>query len=70
MTPERWARLIAGSAVLTGLLLGLTVSKYWLLLAAFVGGDILQSALTRWRLIEDVLARIAAKRRAKNAETQ
>ena len=55
MTRERIVRLVAGTLVLTSLALGHFVSPYWLLLAVFVGANLLQSALTRWCLMEDIL---------------
>ncbi len=48
-------RLIAGTFVLVSLALGWWVSPWWLLLTAFVGLNLVQSALTRWCLMEDIL---------------
>lgn len=48
-------RLIAGTFVLVSLALGWWVSPWWLLLTAFVGVNLLQSAVTRWCLMEDIL---------------
>ncbi len=62
MTTERWIRFVAGALVLTGLMLGLMVSRYWFLLSAFVGAGLLQSALTQWCLLEDILTHLGAKR--------
>ena len=55
MCMERWIRLIAGSFVLISLLLAHYVSPYWLWFTAFVGANLLQSSLTRWCLMEDIL---------------
>ena len=55
MTMERKIRAIAGTSVLASLALGWWVSPWWLLLTAFVGANLLQSALTRWCLMEDIL---------------
>jgi len=57
MCMERWIRLIAGSFVLISLLLAHYVSPYWLWFTAFVGANLLQSSLTRWCLMEDILGR-------------
>ncbi len=57
MSMERWIRLIAGSFILTSVLLAHYVSPYWLWFTAFVGANLLQSALTRWCLMEKVLVR-------------
>jgi hypothetical protein len=48
-------RLIAGTLVLVSLALGWWVSPWWLLFTAFVGVNLMQSALTRWCLMEDIL---------------
>ncbi len=48
-------RLIAGVFVLASLSLGWWVSPWWLLFTAFVGVNLIQSALTGWCLMEDLL---------------
>lgn len=58
MCMERWIRLIAGSFILTSLLLAYFVSPLWLWFTAFVGANLLQSALTRWCLMENILAKL------------
>ena len=57
MCMERYIRLIAGTFVLASTALGAFVSPYWLLFTAFVGLNLFQSALTRWCLMEDLLAK-------------
>ena len=51
-------RLVAGSFVLISLALGYWVSPYWFLFTAFVGVNLIQSALTHWCLMEKILARL------------
>jgi len=63
MTLERWIRLIAGSFILLSLILSQLVSPYWLLFTAFVGANLLQSALTRWCLMEDILRKLGVRER-------
>lgn len=46
MSIDRIVLAFAGSMVIVSLLLGYFVSPYWLLLAAFVGLNLLQSAFT------------------------
>jgi len=58
MKMEQYIRAIAGIMVLLSLILAVTQSTYWLLLTAFVGLNLLQSAFTRWCLMEDILAKI------------
>jgi hypothetical protein len=48
MTVERALRLMAGVVVLLSIALAHYVSIYWLLLTAFVGLNLLQSAFTNW----------------------
>lgn len=55
MTLERKIRMIAGTFVLASLALGWWVSPYWFLFTAFVGLNLLQSSLTGWCLMEDIL---------------
>ncbi len=51
---ERIVRFIAGVFIL--LSLGLSYfSHYWVLLAAFVALNLMQSALTKWCLMNDIL---------------
>mgnify|MGYP005842880211 CR=1 FL=1 len=58
MTIERGLRLVAGIVVLASVALGVALSPYWLLLTAFVGLNLLQSAFTNWCPMVWVLARI------------
>ena len=58
MTRERTIRLIAGSLVLLGLALGFWLNPWWLVLPAFVGFNLFQSALTGWCLMDDILRKI------------
>ena len=55
MDMERKIRLIAGTFILASLGLAWLVSPWWLLFTAFVGVNLIQSALTRWCLMEDIL---------------
>ncbi len=55
MSMDRKIRLIAGLLILVSLLLGVWVSEWWLLFTAFIGVNLLQSSITRWCLMEDIL---------------
>ncbi|MCL4222243.1 MAG: DUF2892 domain-containing protein [Phycisphaerales bacterium] len=48
MTVERALRLMAGVVILLSAALVYFVSSWWLLLTAFVGLNLLQSAFTNW----------------------
>jgi hypothetical protein len=58
MTVERWIRLIAGSFILISLGLARWVNPNWLWFTAFVGANLLQSSITRWCLMEDILKKV------------
>ena len=64
MSMERWILAIAGTFVLASLALAHWVSPYWLWFTAFVGANLLQSALTRWCLMEDILAALGVVKKA------
>ena len=55
MSLDRKIRLIAGTLILISLALGVWVSEWWLLFTAFVGVNLLQSSITKWCLMEDIL---------------
>jgi len=55
---QQYIRAIAGTFVLLSLGLGYAHSPYWHLFTAFVGLNLLQSAFTRWCLMEKFLARL------------
>jgi hypothetical protein len=60
-------RLIAGSFVLISLALGYWVNPLWFLFTAFVGVNLIQSAFTRWCLMETILERLGVGRRGDEA---
>lgn len=55
MAMEQYIRAIAGTFVLLSLALGYLHSPYWHLFTAFVGVNLIQSAFTRWCLMETIL---------------
>ena len=58
MKMEQYIRAIAGTFVLVSLALGYLHSPYWHLFTAFVGANLLQSAFTKWCLMEDILNKL------------
>jgi hypothetical protein len=59
-------RLLAGIFILLSLALGIPgspvfVSEWWLAFTAFVGANLLQSALTRWCMLETILRKLGAQ---------
>jgi hypothetical protein len=61
MTIERGLRLVAGVVVLLSVLLAVFASRYWLLLTAFAGLNLFQSAFTNWCPMVWLLARLGLK---------
>jgi len=55
---DRYVRVFAGTFVLISLALAHWVSPYWLWFTVFVGANLLQSGLTRWCLLEDILTKL------------
>ena len=56
-------RLVAGIFILLSMALGVQgspmfVSPWWLAFTAFVGANLLQSALTQWCLMETILRKM------------
>lgn len=58
---NRIIRAIAGSFVLISILLSIYVNPNWLWFTAFVGANLLQSSITKWCLMEDILAKLGVK---------
>lgn len=58
MKLENAIRILAGSLVLVSLALAHWVNAYWLFLAAFVGANLIQSALTGFCPAELILKRL------------
>jgi hypothetical protein len=59
-------RLLAGLFILLSLALGVPespvfVSQWWLAFTAFVGINLLQSALTHWCLMESILRKLGVQ---------
>ena len=66
MTSWQIVRLVAGTFILLSLALGIPgspvfVSQWWLAFTAFVGANLLQSALTRWCLMETIVRKLGAR---------
>ncbi len=58
MTVERYIRIIAGTFVVTSLALGTWVNHNWYWFTAFVGANLLQSGLSNWCLMENILLKL------------
>ena len=62
MKMEQYIRAIAGCLILISLLLANLHSPYWLFFTAFVGINLLQSAFTKWCLMEDILSKMGIQK--------
>ncbi|MFD2566662.1 YgaP family membrane protein [Pseudotenacibaculum haliotis] len=58
---NRIIRAIAGTFVLVSVLLALYVNENWLWFTAFVGANLLQSSITKWCLMEQILDKLGVK---------
>lgn len=58
MKTESYIRILAGTFVLTAIVLSRTVHPNWILLAAFVGANLIQSAFTGFCPAEMILRRL------------
>ncbi len=61
MPIERMVLLFAGSFILISLIFSELFSPYWLLFAAFVGANLLQSAFTGFCPLARILKALGAK---------
>ena len=66
MTSWQIVRTVAGTFILLSLALGVPgspifMSTWWLAFTAFVGANLLQSALTRWCLLETILRKLGVQ---------
>lgn len=58
---NRLIRAIAGMFVILSVLLGMYVNENWFWFTIFVGANLLQSSITRWCLMEDILRKFGIK---------
>jgi hypothetical protein len=58
---NRIVRAIAGSFILLSLLLAVYININFLWFTAFVGANLLQSSITKWCLMDDILAKLGVK---------
>ena len=62
MNMNNWIRVIAGSLILISLALAHYVSPKWLWFTVFVGANLLQSGITKWCLMENILSKLGVKK--------
>lgn len=58
---NRIVRGIAGTFILISLILSIYVNINWLWFTAFVGANLLQASMTKWCLMDTILAKLGVK---------
>lgn len=58
---NRIVRGIAGTFILISLILAISVHINWLWFTAFVGVNLLQSSISKWCLMDTILAKLGVK---------
>ena len=58
---NRIIRAVAGTFIIISLMLAIYVNINWLWFTAFVGVNLLQSSITKWCLMEDILKKFGVK---------
>mgnify|MGYP000120859799 CR=1 FL=1 len=67
---NRIVRGVAGTFILISVLLAIYVNINWLWFTAFVGANLLQSSITRWCLMEDILKKFGITNETKAERLQ
>ena len=58
---NRIVRAVAGTFILTSLILAHYFSPNWLWLTAFVGANLFQSSISKWCLLDTILNKLGVK---------
>lgn len=58
---NRIVRFVAGTFILTSLILAHYFSPNWLWLTAFVGANLFQSSISKWCLLDTILNKLGVK---------
>ena len=61
---NKYFRVIVGVMVLSSVLLSVYVSPNWMWFTVFIGVNLIQSAFTKWCLLESILIKLGVKKRA------
>jgi hypothetical protein len=62
MKMENMIRIIAGAFILISLALAHWVHPNWIWFTVFVGANLLQSGITKWCLMEKILAKFGVQK--------
>lgn len=55
-------RVLVGTFVLLSVVLAVYVNIYWLWFTVFIGVNLIQSAFTKWCLLETILVKLGIKK--------
>ena len=58
---NKYFRVIVGCFIMLSAILAMYVNINWLWFTAFVGANLLQSSITNWCLMEDILKKVGVK---------
>jgi hypothetical protein len=63
---NKYFRVIVGVMVLLSVVLTVYVSQNWLWFTVFIGVNLIQSAFTKWCLLETILVKLGVKKESEN----
>lgn len=58
---NRIVRAVAGTFILISVLLSIYVNQNWLWFTGFVGANLFQSSISKWCLMDTILAKLKVK---------
>jgi len=61
-------RVIVGAMVLLSVVLSVYVSPKWMWFTVFIGVNLIQSAFTKWCLLETILVKLGVKKGGEGCE--
>lgn len=59
---NKYFRIIAGTMVLLSVILTIYVHQNWMWFTVFIGVNLIQSAFTKWCLLETLLLKLGVKK--------
>ncbi|QJP34766.1 DUF2892 domain-containing protein [Nonlabens sp. Ci31] len=61
---NKYFRVIVGTMVLLSVVLSVYVNPNWMWFTVFIGVNLIQSAFTKWCLLETILVKLGVKKEA------
>ncbi|WP_291869126.1 DUF2892 domain-containing protein [Maribacter sp.] len=59
---NKYFRVIVGSFILLSVVLSVYVNQNWMWFTVFIGVNLIQSAFTKWCLLETILVKLGVKK--------